>query len=121
MPNIFVLTEKNDNYSYLVCYIDDSKFIPLFYDINDINRTFAYETIALTDAADIKKISVSKAELFLYCPAKPVIFTTLDRRGLNGVEYYGKKYLDHFLIKKESLVTNLNKIDSKDNINCFGG
>ena len=96
MPNLFVLTEKNDNYSYLVCQGDGLEFIPLFYDIDDIHRT-----IKAMDITNVKKISADKAELFLYCPYKPIIFTALDRRGLNGVEYYGKKYLEHVLLSRE--------------------
>ena len=94
MPNLFILTEKNDNYSYLFCGFACFNFIPLFYNIEDIGRTF-------TDKAgmDIKKISGGKAELFLYGPIKPVIFTTLDRRDQNGVKYYGKKYFNHYLME----------------------
>ena len=96
VPNIFILTKKDDDYSYLFCGSGDSNFfIPLFYNMEDIDRTFTGQ--AEMDI-NVKKIPVAKAELFLYYPIKPAIFTTLDRRGQNGVEYYGKKYLNHFLL-----------------------
>ena len=98
MPNIFVLTKEDDNYSYLFCHIADYKFIPLFYDIDDINKTFTATIIADMCTNNIKKISTDKAELFSYGHIKPVILTTLDRRGQGNIEYYGKKYLNHFLI-----------------------
>ena len=98
MPNIFVLTDKDDSCSYLFCNIEGFKFIPLFYNIDDIDRVFADRTIARMGATNTKEIPASKAELFSYGPAKPVIFTTLDRRGVNEAQYYGKKYLDHILL-----------------------
>ena len=93
MPNIFVLTKKDDNYSYLFCQGDGLEFIPLFYDIDDIHIT-----IKAMDITNINKISVDKAELFLHSLYKPIVFTVLDRRGLNDIQYYGKKYLDHVLL-----------------------
>ena len=94
--NIFILTQKGDGYKYIFFNDGIRSFIPLFYNAVDWNRFI--QNINTMDI-DIKKIPVDKAELFLYCPYEPVIFTMLDRRGLNDVKYYGKKYLDHFLLE----------------------
>ena len=74
--NIFILTQKGDGYQYVFFNDGESDFVPLFYNTVDWSRFI--QDMNISDI-DIKKIPVEKAELFLYYPAKPVIFTTTDR------------------------------------------
>ena len=108
--NIFILTQKGDGYKYVFFNDGDISFFPLFYNVVDWNRFI--QDMSISEVVDIKKIPVEKAELFLYCPAKPVIFTTVDRRGQKDVKYYGKKYFNHVLLSQKG--GDYEKIDAVD-------
>ena len=96
--DIFILSsdsevsEGNDDYFYI------NGQIPSFYEEalaeTYIKRLKINAGIPLT----FSKIELAKISLLRHLPIKPVVYTTIDRRGLKEIKYYTDKDFKHILV-----------------------